>query len=140
MDTVIEHELLTPYDIHLFKEGRHFQLYEKLGSHPVQLNGEEGTHFAVWAPNAKQVHVIGDFNQWRNDSHPLKLRSDGSGIWEGFIPGLARGALYKYHIESRIHAGFSMDKGDPFALLWEIPPRTASVVWGSNILGMTRNG
>ena len=130
MDTVIEHELLTPYDIHLFKEGRHIQLYEKLGSHPIQLDGEEGTHFAVWAPNAKQVHVIGDFNQWRNDSHPLKLRSDGSGIWEGFIPGLARGALYKYHIESRIHAGYSMDKGDPFALLWEIPPRTASVVWG----------
>jgi len=130
MDTVIEHELLTPYDIHLFKVGRHFQLYEKLGSHPIQLNGEEGTHFAVWAPNAKQVHVIGDFNQWRNDSHPLKLRSDGSGIWEGFIPGLARGALYKYHIESRIHAGYSMEKGDPFALLWEIPPRTASVVWG----------
>src|SRR5881396_2563391 len=129
MDTVIEHELLTPYDIHLFKEGRHVQLYEKLGSHTIQLNGEEGTHFAVWAPNAKQVHVIGDFNQWRKNSHPLKLRSDGSGIWEGFIPGLARGALYKYHIESRIHAGYSMDKGDPFALLWEIPPRTASVVW-----------
>jgi len=130
MDTVIEHELLTPYDIHLFKEGRHIQLYEKLGSHPIQINGEEGTHFAVWAPNAKQVHVIGDFNQWRKDSHSLKLRSDGSGIWEGFIPGLAKGALYKYHIESRIHAGYSMDKGDPFALLWEIPPRTASVVWG----------
>ena len=129
MDPVIEHELLTPYDVHLFKEGRHFQLYEKLGSHPIQLNGEEGTHFAVWAPNAKRVHVIGDFNQWRKDSHPLKLRSDGSGVWEGFIPGLARGALYKYHIESRIHAGYSMEKGDPFALLWEIPPRTASVVW-----------
>jgi len=129
MDLVIEHELLTPYDIHLFREGKHFQLYEKLGSHPIQLNGEEGTHFAVWAPNAKQVHVIGDFNQWRNDSHPLRLRSDDSGIWEGFIPGLARGALYKYHIESRTHAGYSMEKGDPFALLWEIPPRTASVVW-----------
>jgi 1,4-alpha-glucan branching enzyme len=126
---VIEHELLTPYDIHLFKEGKHSQLYEKLGSHPIWLNGEEGTHFAVWAPNGKQVHVIGDFNQWRNDSHPLKLRRDNSGVWEGFIPGLARGALYKYHIESRTHTGYSMEKGDPFALLWEIPPRTASLVW-----------
>lgn len=129
MDPVIEHELLTPYDIYLFKEGRHFQLYEKLGSHLLQVDGKAGAHFAVWAPHAKQVHVIGDFNQWRHDSHPLKVRSDGSGVWEGFVPGLVRGALYKYHIESRPHRGYSMEKGDPFALFWELPPRTASTVW-----------
>src|SRR5713226_8065534 len=98
MDPVIEHELLTPYDIYLFKEGKHFRLYEKLGSHLIQVDGKEGTHFAVWAPHAKQIHVIGDFNQWRNNIHPLKLRNDSSGVWEGFIPGLEGGALYKYHI------------------------------------------
>jgi len=129
MDQVIEHELLTPYDIYLFKEGKHFRLHEKLGSHLIQVDGKEGTHFAVWAPNAKEIHVIGDFNQWRNDSHPLKLRNDSSGVWEGFIPGLEGGALYKYHIESKAHRGYSMEKGDPFALSWEVPPRTASIVW-----------
>jgi 1,4-alpha-glucan branching enzyme len=129
MNPVIAHELLTPYDIYLFKEGKHFRLHEKLGSHLIQLDGKEGTHFAVWAPHARQVYVIGDFNQWQKDSHPLKLRGDSSGIWEGFVPGLTKGALYKYYVNSRAHAGYSMEKGDPFALLWEIPPRTASVVW-----------
>ncbi len=132
MDPVVEHELLTAYDIYLFKEGKHFQLHQKLGSHPIQVDGQEGAHFGVWAPNAKRVDVIGDFNQWRPDSHRLKPRSDGSGIWEGFIPGLARGTLYKYHVESKAHPGYSMDKGDPFALYWEIPSRTASIVWGLN--------
>ena len=129
MDSVVEHELLTSYDIYLFKEGKHQQLYDKLGSHPTSVDGREGTHFAVWAPNAKHVAVIGDFNQWRFGSHPLRLRGDGSGIWEGFIPEVSRGTLYKYHIESRSHRGRSMDKGDPFALYWELPPRTASIVW-----------
>src|SRR5947199_393536 len=99
MDSVVEHELLTSYDIYLFKEGKHQQLYDKLGSHPTSVDGREGTHFAVWAPNAKHVAVIGDFNQWRFGSHPLRLRGDGSGIWEGFIPEVSRGTLYKYHIE-----------------------------------------
>ncbi len=129
MDPVTEHELLTPYDIHLFKEGKHFKLHEKLGSHPTHLDGMEGTQFAVWAPSAKHVSVIGDFNEWRSGLHPLSLRKDDSGIWEGFIAGPTRGSLYKYHVESKAHLGYSMDKGDPFALHWEIPSRTASVVW-----------
>src|SRR5213595_212433 len=129
MDSVVEHELLTSYDIYLFKEGKHQQLYDKLGSHPTSVDGREGTHFAVWAPNAKHVAVIGDFNQWRFGSHPLRLRGDGSGIWEGFIPEVSRGTLYKYHIESQSHRARSMDNGDPFALYWELPPRTASIVW-----------
>src|SRR6266702_4564554 len=129
MDPVTEHELLTPYDIHLFKEGKHFKLHEKLGSHPTHLDGREGTQFAVWAPSAKHVSVIGDFNEWRPGLHPLSLRKDDSGIWEGFIAGPTRGSLYKYHVESKAHLGYSMDKGDPFALHWEIPSRTASVVW-----------
>ncbi len=129
MDLVIEHQLLTPYDIYLFKEGKHFKLYEKLGSHTLKLDGEQGTHFAVWAPNAKHVHVIGGFNEWKPTTHPLRVRDDGSGIWEGFIPGITKGALYKYHIASKAHQGYIAEKGDPFAFFWETRPRTASVVW-----------
>src|SRR5207244_12412051 len=90
MDPVTEHELLTPYDIYLFKEGKHLKLREKLGSHPTRLDGQDGTHFAVWAPNAKHVSVIGDFNEWRPGKHPLTLRKDDSGIWEGCIRGPTR--------------------------------------------------
>jgi len=129
MASVVDNELLTPYDVYLFKEGKHFQLHEKLGSHVIQVDSQPGTHFAVWAPSARHVHVIGDFNQWNNKTHPLKLRDDSSGIWEGFIPELAKGTLYKYHIESRTNSSYSIDKGDPFALYWELPPRTASIVW-----------
>jgi 1,4-alpha-glucan branching enzyme len=119
--------LLTDHDIYLFREGNHFGLYEKLGSHPMRAGEIDGTLFAVWAPNAARVSVIGDFNDWNNDSHQLSLRHDGSGIWEGFIPGVGHGALYKYHIVSR-HRGHRGDKGDPFAFSWETPPRTSSVV------------
>jgi 1,4-alpha-glucan branching enzyme len=129
MDPVTEHELLSSYDIYLFKEGKHLKLHEKLGSHPTELDGQQGTHFAVWAPNAKQVSIIGDFNEWRPGAHQLNPRKDDSGIWEGFISGPTRGSLYKYHIESKAHLGYSMEKGDPFALHWEIPSRTASIVW-----------
>ncbi len=129
MASVVEHDFVSSYDIYLFKEGKHHQLYDKLGSHPLTVDGQAGTHFAVWAPNAKHVDVIGDFNQWKPGKHPLKIRSDNSGIWEGFIPEVVRGALYKYHIESNTHQGYSMDKGDPFAFYWELPPRTASIVW-----------
>jgi 1,4-alpha-glucan branching enzyme len=120
--------LLTDHDIYLFKEGNHFGLYEKLGSHIITVKGVAGTLFAVWAPNAAAVSVIGDFNGWNRDSHHLAVRHDGSGIWEGFIPGLGQGTLYKYFILSkrRHHEG---EKGDPFAFSWETPPRTASVVW-----------
>ena len=120
--------LLTDHDIYLFKEGNHFQLYEKLGSHVLTIHGVKGTLFAVWAPNAVAVSVIGDFNSWDNGTHPLSVRQDSSGIWEGFIPGVGHGALYKYHIVSR-HRHQTADKGDPFAFFWEVPPRTSSVVW-----------
>ena len=114
-------------DLYLFNEGSHFRLYEKLGAHTITLDGTIGTYFAVWAPNARQVSVIGDFNYWNRESHLLRERGQ-SGIWEGFIPGILKGALYKYHIISH-HRDYRVDKADPFALLNEIPPRTASVVW-----------
>ncbi len=121
------HSLLTDDDIYLFNEGNHFNLYDKLGARVMRVNGRDGVHFAVWAPNASSVAVIGDFNGWNPRSHPLKPRGT-SGIWEGFCPGLSRGSLYKYHIESS-RGGYTVAKTDPFALLCEIPPRTASVVW-----------
>ncbi len=120
--------LLTDHDIYLFKEGTHFRLYEKLGSHVVESEGIKGTFFAVWAPNAESVSVIGDFNGWNAETHPLMVRPGGSGIWEGFLPGVGQGTLYKYHIVSRLNK-YTVDKGDPFAFYWELPPNTASVVW-----------
>lgn len=120
--------LFTDFDIHLFREGKHFKLYEKLGAHLLEYEGEAGVYFAVWAPNAHQVSVVGDFNQWDDRVHELHVRWDGSGIWEGFIPHLKKGTLYKYKIHST-HYKQVLEKGDPFALLWEMPPKTASVVW-----------
>jgi 1,4-alpha-glucan branching enzyme len=119
---------LTDYDIHLFNEGNHFHIFEKLGSHPMTENGVHGTSFAVWAPNAAQVSLIGDFNEWDTGAHPLKSMPGGSGVWEGFIPGVGKGTLYKYHIVSR-QKNYTVDKGDPFAFYWEISPKTASVIW-----------
>jgi len=119
---------LTDQDIYLFKQGNHFKLYEKLGAHLSTVDGEEGTLFSVWAPNAEKVSVIGDFNGWDKNSHHLRLRGDGSGIWEGFTPGVGAGAAYKYHVASR-YRNYSADKGDPFSFYWQPPPRTASVVW-----------
>lgn len=120
--------LFTEHDIYLFKEGRHFRLYDKLGAHAHAAEGVAGVHFAVWAPNARRVAVVGDFNGWRAEAHPLFPRQDDSGIWEGFIPGVSRGARYKYHLTSR-HGNYQVEKTDPFARHTEIPPRTASVVW-----------
>jgi 1,4-alpha-glucan branching enzyme len=122
------HSLLTDHDIYLFREGTHTRLYDKLGAHLITVGGQAGTHFAVWAPNAEQVSVIGDFNAWNPAAHPLSVRLDGSGIWEGFVPGVAKGALYKYFIRSRQN-GYSVRKGDPYAFSWETPPATASRVW-----------
>jgi 1,4-alpha-glucan branching enzyme len=116
--------LLTDQDIYLFREGTFVRAYEKLGAHP----SAEGTQFAVWAPNAQSVAVVGDFNGWNPTSHKLEPRSDSSGLWEAFLPGVRAGAVYKYHIVSR-HAGYSVDKADPYAFYAEVPPRTASVVW-----------
>jgi 1,4-alpha-glucan branching enzyme len=120
--------LLSEEDIYLFKEGNLFKLFDKLGAHPMNVEGEKGTHFAVWAPNARSVSVVGDFNDWNPDSSPLAVRWDGSGIWEGFIPGVEKGALYKFHIVSR-HRGYKVNKGDPLGYYWEISPLTASMVW-----------
>ena len=119
--------LLTDQDIYLFKEGSHYQLYDKLGAHVMEVNGVTGVFFAVWAPNAKHVSVIGDFNGWNRQSHLLGPRWDASGIWEGFIPGLTPGNMYKYYIESNQN-GYEVEKGDPFAFGWELSPRTASIV------------
>jgi 1,4-alpha-glucan branching enzyme len=123
--------LLTEHDIYLFKEGTHSHLFEKLGAHVLEVDGVRGTLFAVWAPNAESVSVKGDFNGWSNDAHPLKPRWDGSGLWEGFIADVGHGALYKYHLASRLH-GYQADKGDPFAFRWQVPPDTASVVWDAD--------
>ncbi|MEO6353565.1 MAG: 1,4-alpha-glucan branching protein GlgB, partial [Burkholderiaceae bacterium] len=121
-------DLLTEHDIYLFKQGTHFRLYDRLGSHPTQKNGVAGTCFGVWAPNAERVCVIGEFNGWDKQAHPLSLRDDGSGIWQGFIEGAAHGAAYKYHIVSK-HHDFQVDKGDPFAFCWQLSPSTASRIW-----------
>ncbi len=114
-------------DLHLFNEGSHLRLWEKLGAHPGTRGGRPGTHFAVWAPAAERVSVVGDWNGWRPDTAPLVQRG-GSGIWEGFVPGVERGARYKYHVVSR-HAGYRVDKADPLAFRAETPPDTASIVW-----------
>jgi 1,4-alpha-glucan branching enzyme len=120
--------LLSDHDIYLFKEGNHSQLYHKLGAHLVRHGGDTGTAFALWAPNARRVSVVGDFNGWTPGRSALNPRHDESGIWEGFIAGVGKGTLYKFHIESRFD-GYRVDKGDPFALTWETPPSTASRVW-----------
>jgi 1,4-alpha-glucan branching enzyme len=125
---VWEYSRITDYDVHLFMEGKHTNAYQKLGSRFEAVDGTEGASFAVWAPNASSVSVVGDFNGWKDTLHPLFKRKDWSGIWEGFIPRLANGALYKYHVVSKFN-DYTVDKGDPFASLWEVPPRTASVVW-----------
>ncbi len=114
------------FDINLFKGGKHFKLYEKLGSHVETHYGIKGTYFAVWAPNAKYVSVIGSFNGWNKASHALFVRLDSSGIWEGFVPNVAHGETYKYFISS--NQGIDIEKGDPYALMWEVPPATASVI------------
>ena len=110
---------LTEDDLFLFNEGSHFRLYEKLGSHVVDHRGKEGTYFSVWAPDAEQVFVMGDFNGWGKHDYPLKARGV-SGIWEGFLPGVKKGANYKYNIRSR-YAGYQVEKADPFAFFHEIP-------------------
>jgi 1,4-alpha-glucan branching enzyme len=119
--------LLTENDLYLFNEGSHYRMYDKMGAHILTAGGETGTCFGVWAPNAQSVSVIGSFNQWHPKTHPLHSRGN-SGIWEGFVPGAQKGALYKFHIESH-HHGHRVDKADPIGLLHEKPPRTASVVW-----------
>ncbi len=136
--------LLSGTDIYLFNEGNHHQLYDKLGAHPLSVKGAAGTYFAVWAPNARTVHVIGDFNGWNRSSHPLRPR-ESSGIWEGFIRGIGAGSVYKYYIVSQYN-DYAVEKADPFAFSTETPPKTASIVrdlaysWGDGEWMKTRGG
>ncbi|MBX2828965.1 MAG: 1,4-alpha-glucan branching protein GlgB [Flavobacteriaceae bacterium] len=128
MSNVVVHSFFSEFDINLFKSGKHFRLYDKLGAHLTEVNDEKGVYFAVWAPSAKAVSVIGDFNYWIEGEHPLNVRWDGSGIWEGFIPGVQKGSTYKYKIHSH-HNDIKTEKADPFAFRCEHPPNTASIVW-----------
>ncbi|MFL5747022.1 MAG: 1,4-alpha-glucan branching protein GlgB [Niastella sp.] len=114
-------------DIRNFQQGTHYRLYDQFGSHEIEVLGKKGYYFAVWAPNATAVSLIGNFNDWNPTSHPLFVRLDKSGIWEGFIPGLTKGEVYKYHIDG--FKGVRIDKGDPFANFWEKRPNTASITW-----------
>ena len=118
---------ITEDDLYLFNEGSHYHLYDKLGCHLTTLNGAAGATFAVWAPNANYVSVIGDFNGWDPSAHLLAPRGS-SGVWEGFIPGVKHGDGYKYHIGSG-QRGYRVDKADPFGIHHETPPKTGSKVW-----------
>ena len=120
---------LTEFDRYLLAEGTHYRAYDKLGAHLTEQDGRRGVEFAVWAPNAKFVSVIGDFNAWNASAYPM--RPSSAGVWETFIPDLGPGAIYKYHIESRLRE-YSVDKADPFGFAAEIRPHTASRVWNLN--------
>jgi 1,4-alpha-glucan branching enzyme len=124
------YSLLTDFDISLFISGKHFRLYEKMGAHLLTVNKTDGTYFAVWAPNAMEVAVMGNFNTWNRKTHQLYKRWDASGIWEGFIPYIAKGEVYKYYIKG--FDGTDIEKGDPYALRWEHPPQKASIVWDTD--------
>jgi 1,4-alpha-glucan branching enzyme len=128
MAQVKVHSLFTEFDINLFKAGKHFRLYEKMGSHLVTVDGIDGVYFAVWAPTAKQVSVVGDFNYWMEGEHQLNVRWDSSGIWEGFIPLIEKGTAYKYKIQSH-NNDIKTEKADPYARRFEHNPNTASIVW-----------
>ncbi|PSL23419.1 1,4-alpha-glucan branching protein GlgB [Chitinophaga ginsengisoli] len=127
LQSVVPFSLFSARDVELFQEGKHPHLYEKFGAHAVEYEGVKGTYFAVWAPNAAFISVIGDFNDWDHYSHTLYPRWDKSGIWEGFVPHVKKGTLYKYFIRS--NSGEELRKGDPYANYWEVRPRTASVAW-----------
>ena len=122
--------VLTDFDIHLIGEGSHYKTYEKLGSHVMEINGIRGVHFAVWAPNAKRISVIGDFNKWDGRRHPMRVLGS-SGIWEIFIPGLKEGEIYKFEIKSK-SSKYILVKADPYAFNFELRPRSASVVYDIN--------
>lgn len=124
---VWNYSLLSEEDIHNFQQGTHYRLYEKMGSHSIQVNNTWGMYFAVWAPNATSVSVKGNFNNWKDFDYELHPRWDKSGVWEGFIPNLGLGEVYKYHIKG--FKGVETDKGDPFANFWEKRPLTASITW-----------
>lgn len=124
---VWNYSLMTEEDIRNFQNGTHYRLYTIFGNHQLEVLDTWGTYFAVWAPNATAVFVTGNFNDWNKESHPLKVRLDSSGIWEGFIPNIHKGEVYKYHIHG--YKGAKLDKGDPFSNYWELRPLTASITW-----------
>ncbi|MEP7317623.1 MAG: 1,4-alpha-glucan branching protein GlgB [Panacibacter sp.] len=126
---VWNYSLFTEEDIRNFQNGAHYRMYELLGNKQFDVLDTPGTYFAVWAPNATQVSVIGNFNHWNNETHKLFVRLDSSGIWEGFIPNVLAGESYKYHIHG--FQGLRLDKGDPYAHLWEERPKTATITWGT---------
>jgi 1,4-alpha-glucan branching enzyme len=127
---VWNYSLFTDEDVHNFQNGTHYSLYTLFGNKQLEVSGTKGTYFAVWAPNATAVYVKGNFNDWNNQTHLLKVRQDSSGIWEGFVPGIHQGEVYKYHIHG--YKGVKLDKGDPFANYWELRPLTASITWQTN--------
>ena len=127
---VWNYSLFTEEDIRNFQNGTHYRLYRVFGNKQREVLSTAGTYFAVWAPNATKVTVIGNFNDWNKESHPLFVRLDKSGIWEGFIPHVKKGESYKYHIHG--FSGAQVDKGDPFAHFWEKRPQTASIAWEHN--------
>ncbi len=128
MAEVIAHSLFTDFDISLFKSGKHFKLYEKFGAHPYSLNGQVGIYFSVFAPSASAVSVVGNFNFWDGETSKLNVRWDESGIWEGFVPGVPHGELYKFRIWSDLVEGYK-DKADPYAFYSELKPKTSSITW-----------
>ena len=130
METEKDIRVLTDFDLHLIAEGSHYKQYEKLGAHVMRINGVRGVHFAVWAPNAKRVSVIGDFNNWDAKAHPMKS-TGSSGIWELFVPDIGEGALYKFEIRSKFNK-YTAQKADPFAFYFELRPKSASIVYDVN--------
>ena len=124
---VWNYSLFTDEDVHAFQHGTHSTLYQLFGNKQIEVLGVQGTYFSVWAPNATAVFVTGNFNHWNNEAHPLKVRLESSGIWEGFIPHVGQGEVYKYHIHG--YKGVKLDKGDPYAHYWELRPETASITW-----------
>jgi 1,4-alpha-glucan branching enzyme len=124
---VWNYSLFTDEDVHAFQHGTHSTLYQLFGNKQMEVLGVQGTYFSVWAPNATAVFVTGNFNDWNNEAHPLKVRLESSGIWEGFIPNIGQGEVYKYHIHG--YKGVQLDKGDPYAHYWELRPQTASITW-----------
>ncbi len=127
---VWNYSLFKDEDVQNFQNGTHYSLYQLFGNKQIEVAAVKGSYFAVWAPNATAVFVKGNFNDWNNETHPLKVRQDSSGIWEGFVPNVLQGEVYKYHIHG--YKGVKLDKGDPFAHYWELRPLTASITWDTN--------
>ena len=124
---VWNYSLFTDTDIRNYQNGNLYNGYQLFGNHATEVLNTQGFYFSVWAPNATEVAVVGDFNNWQTGKHPLFVRLDSSGIWEGFIPNFKKGDAYKYHIKG--YKGVAIDKGDPYANYWEVRPQTASKSW-----------